>query len=252
MAACPSATRRRARASYVFEAPYVYDAENAEIPATVVLTPVSDGVRMHYELDGEALAQAAFPVTIDPLIRSANANKYTEFTCLADGQGLPYSQAQDHIKTGAYNGKQCVGMLRFLSLAPLEGFGYGHSRPSCACIPRTVRRPTTSASTRSTAIGTLRIRQTSPRLHFDPHDESKMGQDAIECQKGPAASATSPSSSTLTNLYRKWCMTDESGNSQNFGVRVPRPAQRPRRPTTRSCTPPTPPLTASRSSTSIT
>ena len=75
---------------------------------------------MHYELDGEALAQAAFPVTIDPLIRSANANKYTEFTCLADGQSLPYSQAQDHIKTGAYNGKQCVGMLRFLSLAPLE------------------------------------------------------------------------------------------------------------------------------------
>ena len=87
---------------YVFEAPYVYDAENAEIPATVVLTPVSDGVRMHYELDGEALAQAAFPVTIDPLIRSANANKYTEFTCLADGQGLPYSQAQDHIKTVSY------------------------------------------------------------------------------------------------------------------------------------------------------
>ena len=40
---------------YVFEAPYVYDAENAEIPATVVLTPVSDGVRMHYELDGDCL-----------------------------------------------------------------------------------------------------------------------------------------------------------------------------------------------------
>ena len=95
---------------YVFEAPYVYDAENAEIPATVVLTPVSDGVRMHYELDEEALAQAAFPVTIDPLIRSANANKYTEFSCLADGQSLPYSQSQDHIKLGSYNGKQCVGI----------------------------------------------------------------------------------------------------------------------------------------------
>ena len=104
---------------FVFEAPYVYDAENAEIPATVVLTPVSDGVRMHYALDGEALAQAAFPVTIDPLIRSANANKYTEFTCLADGQSLPYSQAQDHIKTGAYNGKQCVGCLLYTSTSRL-------------------------------------------------------------------------------------------------------------------------------------
>ena len=198
---------------YVFEAPYVYDAENAEIPATVVLTPVSDGVRMHYELDEEALAQAAFPVTIDPLIRSANANKYTEFTCLADGQGLPYSQAQDHIKTGAYNGRQCVGMLRFLSLAPLEA--------SDTVIQAQLCMYSKNRST-SNYIGAYSINSDWNKANvawtnFDPHDESKMGQDAIECQKGPAASYI-PIQFDITNLYRKWCMTDESGNSQNFGV----------------------------------
>ena len=198
---------------FVFEAPYVYDAENAEIPATVVLTPVSDGVRMHYELDGEALAQAAFPVTIDPLIRSANANKYTEFTCLADGQSLPYSQAQDHIKTGAYNGKQCVGMLRFLSLAPLEA--------SDTVIQAQLCMYSKNRST-SNYIGVYSINSDWNKANvawtnFDPHDESKMSQDAIECQKGPTASHI-PIQFDITNLYRKWCMTDESGNSQNFGV----------------------------------
>ena len=198
---------------YVFEAPYVYDAENAEIPATVVLTPVSDGVRMHYALDGEALAQAAFPVTIDPLIRSANANKYTEFTCLADGQSLPYSQAQDHIKTGAYNGKQCVGMLRFLSLAPLEA--------SDTVIQAQLCMYSKNRST-SNYIGVYSVNSDWNKANvawtnFDPHDESKMGQDAIECQKGPTASYI-PIQFDITNLYRKWCMTDESGNSQNFGV----------------------------------
>ena len=86
--------------------------------------------------------------------------------------------------------------------------------------------------------------------NFDPHDESKMGQDAIECQKGPAASYI-PIQFDITNLYRKWCMTDESGNSQNFASRSTRRAMSPAR-TTRSCTPPTPPLTASRYCTSIT
>ena len=198
---------------YVFEAPYVYDAENAEIPATVVLTPVSDGVRMHYELDEEALAQAAFPVTIDPLIRSANANKYTEFSCLADGQSLPYNQSQDHIKLGSYNGKQCVGMLRFLELAPLEA--------SDTVIQTQLWMYSKNRST-SNYIGVYSINSDWNKgsvawTNFDPHDESKMSQDAIECQKGPTASYI-PIQFDITNLYRKWCMTDESGNSQNFGV----------------------------------
>ena len=66
------------------------------------------------------LRRAAFPVTIDPLIRSANANKYTEFTCLADWPGPSLQPGAGPHQDGAYNGRQCVGMLRFLSLAPLE------------------------------------------------------------------------------------------------------------------------------------
>ena len=104
-------------------------------------------------------------------------------------------------------------MLRFLSLAPLEA--------SDTVIQAQLCMYSKNRST-SNYIGVYSINSDWNKANvawtnFDPHDESKMSQDAIECQKGPAASYI-PIQFDITNLYRKWCMTDESGNSQNFGV----------------------------------
>ena len=198
---------------FVFDPPLVYDAQGNETIASVILAPVSDGVRMSYALDEAFLADAVFPVTIDPVTHSSNANKNTEFSCIAQDQPLPYDQGHDHIKIGSYNGKQCMGMLRYLKLAPLES--------SDTIIQAQLRMFPKNSST-SRYIGVYPINNDWDKsnvawTNFDPHDEANIGQDAIECQKGTSSSST-PILFDVTNLYRKWCMLDEDGNSQNFGV----------------------------------
>ena len=198
---------------FVFDPPLVYDAQGNETVATVTLTPVSDGVRMSYVLDEAFLSEAVFPVTIDPVTHSSNANRNTEFSCIAEDQPLPYSQSHDHIKVGTYNGKKCVGMLRYLRLAPLE---------SSDTIIQAQLRMFPKSSPTSNYIGVYPINKDWNKTSvnwpaFDPYDEENIGQDAIECQKGTGSSST-PILFDVTNLYRQWCMLDENGNSQNFGV----------------------------------
>ncbi|HIQ84145.1 MAG TPA: DNRLRE domain-containing protein, partial [Candidatus Pullichristensenella stercorigallinarum] len=196
---------------FVFDPPLVYDAQGNETVATVALTPVSDGVRMSYALDEAFLAQAVFPVTIDPVTHSTSANKNTEFSCIAEGENRHYDQTNEDIKVGTLNGKKCVGMLRYLKLAPLES--------SDTIIQAQLCMYPKSSST-SKYIGVYPINKDWDKMtvnwaNFDPYDEENIGQDAIECQKG---SSSSPIVFDVTNLYRRWCMLDEDGNSQNFGV----------------------------------
>ena len=196
---------------FVFDPPLVYDAQGNETMAAVTLTPVSDGVRMSYALDEAFLAQAVFPVTIDPVTHSTSANKNTEFSCIAEGQSLHYDQNNDDIKVGTFEGRKCVGMLRYLKLAPLESSDTILQAQLCM-YPK--------SSSTSKYIGVYPINKDWDKMtvnwaNFDPYDEENIGQDAIECQKG---SSSSPIVFDVTNLYRRWCMLDEDGNSQNFGV----------------------------------
>ncbi len=111
------------------------------------------------------------------------------------------------------NGKQCMGMLRYLKLAPLES--------SDTIIQAQLRMFPKSTST-TKYIGAYSINKDWNKsnvawTNFDPYDEANISQDAIECQKGTSSSST-PILFDVTNLYRKWCMLDENGNSQNFGI----------------------------------
>ena len=104
-------------------------------------------------------------------------------------------------------------MLRYLKLAPLES--------SDTIIQAQLRMFPKSTST-TKYIGAYSINKDWNKsnvawTNFDPYDEANISQDAIECQKGTSSSST-PILFDVTNLYRKWCMLDENGNSQNFGI----------------------------------
>ena len=59
---------------FVMDAPLVYDADGRETIAQIELTDVGEYVRLSYRLDEAFLSEAAFPVTIDPVVRTATTD----------------------------------------------------------------------------------------------------------------------------------------------------------------------------------
>ena len=97
--------------------PVVYDAAGRETIADAVLTDCGEYVRMAYVIDPAFMAEAQFPVTIDPIINSTNPVHNIQDTTLGRGSSMtPYTE--NHMKIGKYNGSvDCVGLLKFNILA---------------------------------------------------------------------------------------------------------------------------------------
>ena len=54
--------------------PNVYDSSGEEVFASVVLTDTGEYIRMEYIVDAAFMESAVYPVTIDPLVRTATTD----------------------------------------------------------------------------------------------------------------------------------------------------------------------------------
>ena len=53
---------------FLLQAPVCYDAGGQRLEAAVELSPSGEGTRLRYVLEADALDNAAYPITIDPIV----------------------------------------------------------------------------------------------------------------------------------------------------------------------------------------
>ncbi|MBE5766987.1 MAG: RHS repeat protein, partial [Clostridiales bacterium] len=202
--------------AFAMDTPYVYDAAGKETIADICLTDCGEYIRMEYILDTAFVADATFPVTIDPVVISSNATLNIEDTTLCqDTSTNPYSVSYIKVGTGS-TGQRFVGLMRFKQLAQLK--------TSDTVISAQLRlRVQSSASTNYiSAHEVLAPWNVSSVnwLNFNPDLAANVETAAQECI--PAASS-GYLYFDLTNMYKHWCMTDDSGISRNNGVAFRKP-----------------------------
>ena len=196
---------------FTMDTPFVYDAAGKETIADVVLTDCGEYIRLEYVLDAEFMAEAQFPVTIDPTINSTNAVTNIQDTTLGEGQSAkPYTA--DHLKIGKYGGSvRCVGLLKFNSL-PIFPVS---DTVICAMLQLF---PKSISSSNYVAAYEVKRNWTAAEdnwASFNPDDADNISGDALECVQGVSSDWMY---FDLTNLYRNWCTYNEDGSSNNNGV----------------------------------
>ena len=202
---------------FTMATPFVYDAAGKETIADVVLTDCGEYVRMEYVLDAAFMAEAQFPVTIDPVVSSTNPVHNIQDTTLGEGQSAkPYTA--DHLKIGKYNGSvRCVGLLKFNHLAVM---------PASDTVVGAVLQIRTKSSSTSNYIAAYEVLKPWESADvnwasFNPDNTANVSDQALECVQGKSSDWLS---FDLTTLYRKWCTRNASGATNNNGVAFRTPA----------------------------
>ena len=197
--------------AFMMDAPLVYDAKGKETLAQVILTDAGEYVRMEYAIDPLFMADAVYPVTIDPVIHSTNPVNNIQDTTLCENLTLrPYTQ--DHIRIGRTSGIYCVGLLKFNILAIPK---------ACDTVVQAVLQMAVKSSSTSKYVGAYEVLKpwesaSVDWTNFNPLPSAgNVSTEALECVQSKASGWLS---FDLTNLYRKWCTRNANGVSNNNGV----------------------------------
>ena len=195
---------------FTMDTPFVYDAAGKETVADIVLTDCGNYIRLEYIPDAAFMAEAQFPVTIDPTINSTHAVTNIQDTSIGEGQtAKPYTDP--YLMIGKRNGTtRYVSLLKFNTLAVV---------PASDTVISAVLQMCPKNAPSSNYIGAYEVKQPWESANtnwasLNPDLESNISKDALECVSG----SSNWISFDLTNLYRKWCTRDASGNSNNNGV----------------------------------
>ncbi len=197
--------------AFMMDAPLVYDAKGKETLAQVILTDAGEYVRMEYAIDPLFMADAVYPVTIDPVVHSTNPVNNIQDTTLCENLTLrPYTQ--DHIRIGRTSGIYCVGLLKFNILAIPK---------ACDTVVQAVLQMAVKSSSTSKYVGAYEVLKpwesaSVDWTNFNPLPSAgNVSTEALECVQSKASGWLS---FDLTNLYRKWCTRNAAGVSNNNGV----------------------------------
>ena len=201
---------------FTMETPFVYDAQDNETVAGVVLTDCDEYVRMEYVIDEAYRAKAIYPITIDPVVTSSNAIQNIEDTTIGRNSSNHYP-TQAYMMVGKYNSTlDTVSLLKFVQLAKLT------ASDTVISAILNIAPKSSSSSKYIAAYEILKPWNVSSVAwtNFNPDNTENVAAEAIECVAG---SSTNWLSFDLTNLYRKWC-TKTNGVSNNNGVAFRTPA----------------------------
>lgn len=111
--------KRTGEQLFSMNTPLVYDAEDKQVIANVVLTACNGYTRMEYHIDEDYLNNAVYPVTIDPVVNSSNAINNIQDTTIGQGRDYGYPN-EEYMMVGKYNSSvNTVAMLKFVQLAKL-------------------------------------------------------------------------------------------------------------------------------------
>ena len=200
---------------FFFDTPVTTDANGNETVAAVTLTPCDSGIMMRYNLDPDFLENAAYPITIDPVVSTPTRREIVEDTYIYEKH--PSSNyGSVYLMRSGYNGYYSISMLRFAQLPKLSA--------SDTVISATLRLCAENYGNKVEYMGCFPIKKA-----WNDQTVTWNSVNASDMQNNEYISrdllAYVPSTNNacyfnLTPIYRDWYKADAEGNSLNYGVAI--------------------------------
>ena len=203
-----------------FEPPVVYDA--AEAPkrtlAEVSLTPQAGGMRLIYKIDADFLAAAAYPVTIDPVVRRTSDQLNIRDIWMAQDGGVS-GTSDDTLRSGVTGNKDHVSLMHLQKLAKIKS-----SDTIIQAVLQLYCRSAATSTNHFVEVHQLKrpwAASTANWTTFDPNDGDNVDLNAADYAK-PSSGAYF--TMDITNMYRDWYRKNAQGESLNYGLLLRKPA----------------------------
>ncbi len=205
------------KALFRMDAPLVYDAEGKETAAQPELADAGESIRLQYLISEAFLSEATFPVTIDPVVRTATTDAAVADTYIWEKN--PDTNYGDVylMRCGHGEGGESIALVRFKQLIAL--------RASDTVISAQLRMHEQSFGSDSEYMGCYPIKtawsETGATWNsMTPGNTDHISDDMLSYVTG----TTGDRYFDITELYRGWYQKDANGSSRNFGVAIRCPA----------------------------
>lgn len=199
-----------------FDTPVTTDANRNETTAAVTLEPCDEGVVMRYTVDAQFLNNAAYPVTIDPVVITPTQRAVVEDTYIYEKYPTRNFSSVYLMRSGTLDGYYSIAMLRFRQLPKLSA--------SDTVINAQLRVTADAHGNSSEYMGCF------PIIHSWKDNEvtwNNVGASNLEnniyISKDLLAYVPGTSGTRyfdLTPVYRDWYKVDSAGKSLNYGVAI--------------------------------
>ncbi|MEG2623081.1 MAG: DNRLRE domain-containing protein, partial [Clostridia bacterium] len=192
---------------FYFDMPVVYDCTGATTIARPVLTPMDGYVRLHYEIDEDFLAVAAYPLTIDPVAKQRTNNEGVTAFYLNMKEDVSRAASTKQLRVGKNgSGKTHATVMKFAMLPRLKA--------SDTVVSAKLRLSCVPSKSKGHFVGAYEI-----NAPWDAQN-AKWGDIKEHVSAKPFDFATGGFGTMtfdLTNQYRRWYLA-EGGVGQNNGI----------------------------------
>lgn len=211
--------RASGEALFVMQPPFVYDSAGEETFAQVRLTNLRDYVRLEYEIDSEFMKNAVYPVTIDPVVKTATTQEAVCDSYIWKKNPNTNYGSVHLMRCGTGAGGESISLVKFNRLISLKA--------SDTVLSAMLRLTARNYASNPEIMGCYPIKtpwteDTVTWNSMTPDDDTHISRDLIAY-----IPATTPTNCDfdITAQYRDWYLKDASGNSRNFGVAIRRPPE---------------------------
>lgn len=204
--------------AFTFNPPVVYDADGNEDVAAVQLQHLENCILFSYDIAPDFLAKAAYPITIDPVVKTGYKDESAVTDCFIKSSNKSAVETQDTILRCGYDGgTEYIPLIRFNKLVKLSAADtmisahlkltakYRQDDTYLAC--HEIKEMWYETGTNHVSWNKLRLDSTNPAI--DPTIIAYISKVGVYDQYFD-----------ITDLCRRWYHLDENGNQQNFGVAI--------------------------------
>ena len=205
---------------FTFEAPCTTDAAGYETLASVTLEETEDGVVLRYVLDEAFLAEAVYPVTIDPVVTTPTTNTAVKDAYIYEKYPTQNFGDVHLMRSGTLEGNYSISMLRFEKLIKLKA--------SDTVISAYLRLCEQNKGNTTEYMGCFPIKQAwdDMEVTWNSVGASNLTNNAY-ISDDLLAYVTGTSGThyfDLTPIYRDWYKAGADGKTLNYGVAIHCPA----------------------------
>ena len=196
---------------FIMGAPLAYDAEGSNVEVQPQLTPCNGYTRLAYQIDEGVLGGAAYPLTIDPVVKSAKSQANISDAALyrTEAPNTPHYNKTQY-DCGNRGANEYITLIRFGKLVK--------QRASDTIINATIRMIASASQDVEEYMACYPIKKawsasTATWNSMKPDTTEFISDEVISYVSSTGGSCDFD----ITNLYRSW-YHQKNGASQNFGV----------------------------------
>ena len=207
-------------------APFTYDANMTPIPTRVSLTAADSAALLRYEIDENDLENAVFPVTIDPRVSFSGMGDHIKTTQINDRNKDTNYSTSSQLTSGSSSGTNATNYITLVQFDKLMNKKASDTILSAELnVKISGYQGNTGNADAVEYVGAYEIKA--------PWDAAtatwnSMQADTFNILDDRLISFISHTNVTyakfnITDLYNKWYLPDENGNSRCFGVALRKP-----------------------------